>query len=393
MGEGPYERLTRSPLQAAPRSPAFRIAVAVLVSLALVTIGVVLWSQRDGDDPLAGEPADAGPTQPPPSLVLHAQAVDPATGTLALVGGARPLQGARPGELEDGTWLRKDGVWTEVDVDSQPSARAGHALAPIGADRFLLFGGSDGRLQSCGTAGLCGPDALGDTWILDAGTASWRRLDLEGPEPRFGAAMAFDEQSGVIVLFGGGTRSRPGGVAGEGEFGDTWLFEPETSSWTAITPDPSPPARAWHRMTYAPALDRILLFGGGAGGGGDDRVWSFDVDTETWSAHQALGPSSRWTSGLTWDAAAERLVVIGGHGPVTTPLGAAGTTTRVELLADIWLFDPVSGTWEERFYPFEFPAPFTPASWLEGKTQMHLFGELVTYDALADEWAVTETEE
>lgn len=69
---------------------------------------------------------------------------------------------------------------------AQPAPRWDHTLAAdeVGG-RLVLFGGRD-------EAGA----PLGDTWLFDLDAESWGAIDAPGPSPRFGHAVAVDEEEG-----------------------------------------------------------------------------------------------------------------------------------------------------------------------------------------------------
>src|ERR1700724_510836 len=69
------------------------------------------------------------------------------------------------------------------------------------------------------------------------------------PPPRTGGAMAFDTNTGTIVLFGGMGASSP--------LHDTWTWD--GSSWTQQHPAHNPPATVIGPMAYDPASHDILL--------------------------------------------------------------------------------------------------------------------------------------
>src|SRR5687767_12320479 len=87
------------------------------------------------------------------------------------------------------------------------------------------------------------------------GQAVWQRSAGPGPQPRGGAAMAYDIGRGRAVLFGGWDNAT--------YFGDTWEWN--GVAWTQIQSLVSPSPRWRHAMTYDPGRQRIVLFGGGQG--------------------------------------------------------------------------------------------------------------------------------
>src|SRR5262249_37536277 len=88
----------------------------------------------------------------------------------------------------------------------------------------------------------------GTDWTMRS-TQTW-------PYSRYGDAMAYDSARQVTVLFGGG---------GPFPIGDTWEWNGAT--WTQRTPSVSPSARSFHAMAYVSGRGVTVLFGGSAGPG------------------------------------------------------------------------------------------------------------------------------
>jgi len=208
--------------------------------------------------------------------------------------------------------------WKESAALAHPSARADHAMATLG-DEVVLFGGEvsvgsvpyladtwqwDGRLWSelapaarppgranhaMATLGnnviLFGGDAptsdglsstiYGDTWQWDGTT--WTALaPPTSPPARTNHAMA--TLGNKVVLFGGTPTAMrfydPSLPAPAGE-GDTWTWDGTT--WTELAPSTSPPARMNHAM--ATLGNKVILFGGEVAGGLTDDTWEWDGTT------------------------------------------------------------------------------------------------------------------
>ena len=119
------------------------------------------------------------------------------------------------GTLRSDTWELRNGRWTRIRTDKTPPARHRGAMVYLDScERSLLFGGQ----------GVWN-NFLGDTWTYSG--QQWRRLRfwMRSPSRRCGHSLAYDEQAGVAVLFGGITpQDRP--------LGDTWLFD--GTSWTKV---------------------------------------------------------------------------------------------------------------------------------------------------------------
>jgi hypothetical protein len=87
----------------------------------------------------------------------------------------------------------------------------------------------------------------------------WVRIATDGPAPRDYAAMCYDSDRHVTVLFGGSTfpNSPP---SASGFFGDTWEFD--GTNWTQRLPANSPGPRTFANLAYDSWRHRSVLFGG-----------------------------------------------------------------------------------------------------------------------------------
>ncbi len=112
------------------------------------------------------------------------------------------LFGGRTSSNNDETWIYdlSDNTWTDmedgqswVSGTSKPSARMDHAMAYMGGDRVLLFGG----FVSGGN---------NETWIYDLSDNTWTKDTNSGqPSSRYNHGMSATSLDGssFIVLFGG----------------------------------------------------------------------------------------------------------------------------------------------------------------------------------------------
>jgi PKD repeat protein len=145
--------------------------------------------------------------------------------------------------------------------------------------------------------------AFNQTWAYTA--ATWTLLTGSGPVSRTWPSLATGS-NGVIYLFGGNN--------GEAYFNDLWKFE--NNDWTPVPVSvDQPAARTLTAMTYDRAANRLLLFGGRAVTGtllAD--LWAFDLDTPGWHLLDdgGGGPAPRMAHSLTWDPATASLVLVGG---------------------------------------------------------------------------------
>ena len=159
------------------------------------------------------------------------------------------------------TWEWDGAVWENRTPKSGPSARASSALAYDEASkRVVLFGGENVRRGQPTVAGAWVVDRFNDTWEWD-GTNWTERAPASAPSPRAGHALAYDRHRKRLVLFGG--RYGTGlSFPSEDSYSDTWEWDGK--NWAEVTPPGggSPPKRNRHALAYDEVKQRIVLFGG-----------------------------------------------------------------------------------------------------------------------------------
>jgi len=185
-----------------------------------------------------------------------------ASHAMAWLGGDQVLLfgGLAPSRVDE-TWVYdlSDNAWTEKFPTDSLSGRSGHAMAYIGGDQVLLFGGDDGALDD-------------ETWTYDLGENSWTRMmPATSPTPRRNHDLAWLEGDQVL-LFGGYDDVGP-------LDGETWMYDLSQNTWTQLAPAVSPSARYWHAMAWLGSPD-VLLFGGIDSGGHDTGVWGYHLDAD-----------------------------------------------------------------------------------------------------------------
>jgi len=199
------------------------------------------------------------PSPTPPQVFSAFTAYDPAAGNIVLFGGNQSTS------LVHQTWTWNGATWAQQSPARHPSAREQGAMAyDSGTHQMVLFGGAG--LVAGHTA------CLRDTWTWD-GTI-WTRLSpATRPQACSGTAMAYDQATGQLVLFGGARILHSGRVQ---FLNQTWTWNGTT--WTQQSPATSPPARDSASMTYDPAIGQVVLFGGATGN--TNRTFG---DTWTWN--------------------------------------------------------------------------------------------------------------
>jgi hypothetical protein len=200
----------------------------------------------------------------------------------------------------------------------------------LAAEPEATFGPSivyDERRQSVLMFG--GVGAYSETWNWRP-AFHWSAPVQQEPAPagRFGAAMAYDPDQGVVVLFGG--RAQSGALPQ-----DTWVWD---GSWGATSDVPGDAATAEAAPSAAPS-------------GGEFPVMAFDQQTHQlllvthtavssqtwvwtpfgrWTLQPISGPQPPWPQAMAWDPATRSLLLVA---------STAGATAGSAQPAQTWTWD------------------------------------------------------
>ena len=97
----------------------------------------------------------------------------------------------------------------------------------------------------------------------------------QSPSPRQGASMAYDQEHGTMILFGGEDKS------GNYMYNDTWLWDGK--DWQQLFPENLPAPRRGAQMFFDGDTHQLLLAGGFTWKGTDkDKTPSPYGDTWAW---------------------------------------------------------------------------------------------------------------
>jgi len=165
--------------------------------------------------------------------------------------------------------------WTDLQPDIQPIGRHHMGIVyDVESDRVILFGGYvSSAIDS----------ASSETWAYDYNSNSWELMEPErSPVGRFYGSMSYDNQADVSILYGGASE-----FSNNAELGDTWAYDYNSDDWVRMVPEPHPPARWRHAISYDIESETHVLFGGSFGNifGGearDDVCWTYDHSSDEW---------------------------------------------------------------------------------------------------------------
>jgi hypothetical protein len=214
-----------------------------------------------------------------------------------------------------------------------PGGRSGHSLSYDSARGVaVLFGGlASAQLTS---------RASSETWEFDG--RRWRFRTLEGPSGRFGAAMAYDADRHITVLFGGLVTDQPSPTLLVAS-AETWEWD--GVSW-ALRPGAGPSARSNAAMAYDAARHTMLLFGGATAGGANLRdLWTWNGTTWASVPQSGTWPLGGATPSMAYDAQQGAVVLTSGGNSTATWNGSEWTTLTGAISSQARLaFDPSRGT-------------------------------------------------
>jgi hypothetical protein len=161
---------------------------------------------------------ELSPLTVPPDRFGAPMAYDPDAALLVLFGGSEGGSGATYSD----TWSWNGTNWVRLATFPPPSDYTSMTYDP-GTGQLVLFGGQP--------SGCCSGVALQETWGWT--DAHWTQLSpVASPSARWGSAMADDDSTGQLVLFGGDS---PGtAINAGGDVNDTWIWG---SSLPAQTPE------------------------------------------------------------------------------------------------------------------------------------------------------------
>jgi N-acetylneuraminic acid mutarotase len=107
-----------------------------------------------------------------------------------------------------------DELWTEHESTPRPPGRYwGYLVYDSTENRLILFAGG-------------GAVDYDDTWTYDIMTGTWEQATQTiKPSKRGGQAMTYDPENNIVVIFGGHSETGQ-------SFGDTWILDCETLTWS-----------------------------------------------------------------------------------------------------------------------------------------------------------------
>ena len=204
---------------------------------------------------------------------------------------------------------------------------------------------------------------LNDVWEYNGSNRTWADVTPSTgafPIQRSGHTAAFDPTRRKVVMFGGLNDSLQ-------YLGDTWEWDTVAHTWTNVSPATSPSPRQGSRLVYDAANDRVILVGGVDANHFYSETWAWSLAARTWTLISTGTSSSagrtflgRTFAGAAYNSSTNRVVVYGG-------IGFPSGSSTVADFSDVW--ELRGSTWTD----------VTPASGPPGRGWTQL-----AYDAAAN---------
>ena len=156
-------------------------------------------------------------------------------------------------------------TWTDMKPSTSPSPRNYQVMAyDTESDRVIMWGGD-------------AKDWDESVWAYDYNQNTWEKKDVsEGPELRAYTSLVYDSKADRMILYGGTDYGND----------ETWAYDYNTNTWTKLSPGTNPGELSRHAMMYDTTADRVILFGGQVNAKEFEYAadtWSYDPNTNTWT--------------------------------------------------------------------------------------------------------------
>lgn len=272
------------------------------------------------------------------------------------------------GTLSNETWIYdlSENLWTQITPSrGVPSARYKHSMAYIGDDKVVLFGGVVDFLNET---------VSNQTFIYDLSENNWAPLlALSVPAARQGHAMSF---------VGGDQAVLCGGEDGVTIYSDTWVFTLSTFSWTLKNPTTIPSIRTQSFPMAYVGGDQVLLFAHSIDpiNLSTSTTWLYDLSEDEWQLNNELTiPTPSLASGMAALSGSDWVLLFAGDNFLGGPING---TFVYDLSDNTWSLQSPSTTPAHRYF-------HAMASISTGKVLM--FGGIVGANLNNETWVYSAT--
>jgi hypothetical protein len=287
---------------------------------------------------------------------------DPVAKQFLVLGGRSSLADYKKPRSYDVLSFDSSGKWrNELPPASDWGPQFGPVVAPRWKDEHWGFRDIAGTTRPNWT--VYGTFSLGQKYDYDPDTKAFYyyaggstfRYDPAKREWKDLAPQAHPEkQLGGILLWSSMCYDRSakkfvlfGGGNLQTDRGDpgTWTYSPVDNRWEQIKSIRQPSARANSRLVYDPIDCKAVLFGGDRLDQLVAETWVFDTATMTWEERKpTIGPSPRAGHALVWLPRSKKVLLLGGYTYTSTTEYVASLYRALPMEA--WTYDVASNRWD-----------------------------------------------
>lgn len=225
-------------------------------------------------------------------------------------------------------------------------------------------------------------DVISETWAYDVATNTWENLNpgpIRPPQGLVGTRMAYDSESGVVILHGGIDIN-------SFRFSNaTWAYDSATNTWTNMQPAGAPAGRNYHGLTYDADADRVLSIAGIVSPNAatwlvTNDVFAYDYNENVWTQLDSGNAPVRDYVSAHYVPSTGRVILFGGATYADSDPGLFYPIPN----DDTWEFDYSSNTWT-LLEPSKAPSPRIWHGMTATQTGIVLFGGGETRETPTDE--------
>lgn len=216
----------------------------------------------------------------------------------------------------------------------------------------MAFDSSAGRIVAHAT----------ETWTFDVCTNRWQQMRPAVEAPNVRSTLVYDADADRTVALA--------------DDGRVWAYDLAGNTWVRKGPVPAG-VLDFTRLIYDPVSG--LVIAQPASGGRPIEMWTYAVETDTWTRIEAHGaPDKHERQIMAYDRSIDRVIVYDGELPGT------------------WLFDPRTGAWMTSTADntpemgFDWAVAGGEIAYDEATRQVVAFsgGKVVAYDGRSARWSV-----
>jgi N-acetylneuraminic acid mutarotase len=184
----------------------------------------------------------------PSQRASYGMALDSKRDEIVLFGGFTEL-----GYFND-LWVYKisEKEWLEIEQSGTLPAHRGAMsfVYDTRNDAFVMFGGFSAE------------GFFSDTWTLDAESKAWTEVQAQSSPPPTRSRMVYDERAGISILFGGDTIPSEGHQGSPIPYDKTWAYNYSEKNWAEISTSGKPSPRGLNGIAYETESGSVVIFGG-----------------------------------------------------------------------------------------------------------------------------------